>query len=117
MPNMGTKTRSAITNQEPGYLPSDGRWQSAGTNTKAPMTKYRSDVFWLRDQGTNEYHAHLGVTSLCGRHQMPAVIAKLLIPGEPICKQCATLFEDIPPELPEGKRTRKRKPTPTNFET
>lgn len=78
------------------------------------MTKYRSDVFWLRDQAKNHYHAHLGVTSLCGQHQMPAVIAKLLIPGEPICPRCKDLFEEIPPELPQDKPKRKRTPTPMN---
>ncbi len=81
------------------------------------MTKNRSDVFWLRDQERNHYHAHLGVTSLCGLHKMPAVIAKLLSPGEPICPRCAELFEEIPPELPRITEHRKRKPSPMNHTT
>jgi hypothetical protein len=81
------------------------------------MNQFRSDVFWLRGQATGEFHAHLGVTSLCGRHHMPAVIAKLLIPGEPVCPDCKRLFDSIPPELPQAKPSRKRKPTPMHHES
>jgi hypothetical protein len=81
------------------------------------MTKYRSDVFWLRDQEAGNYHAHLGITSLCGKHTMPAVIAKMTIPGQPICDKCQELFEAIPPELPQEKPTRRHKPSPMHFES
>lgn len=81
------------------------------------MTKYRSDVFWLRDQEHSHFHAHLGVTSLCGLHVMPAVIAKLLVPGEPVCPRCKELFEDIPPELPKRATKHRRAPTPMNHQS
>lgn len=81
------------------------------------MTKYRSDVFWLRDTLTGDFHAHLGVTSLCGRHVMPAVIAKLLVPGEPVCTKCMELFSDIPPELEAALKKNRRTPTPMRHES
>jgi hypothetical protein len=81
------------------------------------MTEYRSDVFWLRDQQSGDYHAHLGVHSLCGRHQMPAVIAKLLSPGEPVCQKCLERFESIPPELPDRAKKSRRAPSPMRHES